>query len=356
MNIAPVLFNNFRMKNSERKNYLDNGYAFRTGILNHLTEDTISFSGKRNKISSNSDNVPGIRAKAKDIESMSGAINVQGARLACAAVDEPAKKVFWTLKKYMKPLIATANSPDAPICSGERGLKYRIKDVNSLRGKTAGREIRNLREVAQMGDISGYRITLRDSNPKNTALVLKQLEKAVKHHDLNIVEIENYLTSDGKSYAPAKAVKSLAAACNQNSLKVSFDKRIPSGYPAIHVGIATKEGYIFELQIMGRDVEAVKDVDDIPYKLLSNKGLEQKYKLIENALKPVLEGLTEEQKDLFMEYRRESFRTAFNSESKRFNSRRKAEFLPCPAGLPPELSYSFIAGLQELCSKNVTQK
>ena len=301
--------------------------------LNILDRDTVSFSGSKK----------GEKNENKNLDSMAGAVSVSTAKRAHNEVDHAGKRIYSTLKKYLKPLVATSSSPNNPICAGEKGIKYRVKDDISICEKTATREIKNKEDIFKMGDVLGFRIVLRENSPKNVEKVLKQLGEAVKCGDLNIIEIENYLLPDGRGYCSTKALEKLASVCNPNELDINLNKKIKSGYPAIHIGIKTKEGYIGEIQIMGKDVEDVKDLDDWFYKILDNKPLKKKYRSAQIKIENAIKSLTPDQMNVFMQYRRDSFTRAFEEEPREYNTRKKSQFIDIPYFLPRELGYQWVA-------------
>lgn len=303
--------------------------------LNFLDKDTVSFSGSKKDKKYENEN--------KDLESMCGAVTVSTARAALDELDQAGMRIYSTLKKYMKPLVATNSSPDNPVCAGGKGVKYRLKEDVSICEKTAVRDIKSKRGIFEMGDVLGFRIVLREHSPKNVEKVLKQLALAVKHGDLNIIEIENYLLPDGRGYCSTKALEKLASVCNPNELDINLTKKIKSGYPAIHIGIKTKEGYIGEIQIMGKDVEDVKDLDDWFYKILDHKPLRKKYKSAQAKIEKAIASLSPEQMNAFMQYRRDSFTRAFDLEPKGYNTRKKSQFIDIPYFLPQELGYQWVA-------------
>lgn len=298
--------------------------------LTGLNKDTVSFSSKEKN-----DN--------KNLDSMADAVSVSTAKKAHNEVNQAGKRIFSTLKRYLKPLVATSSSPNNPICAGESGIKYRSKEDISICEKTATRKIKNKQEIFEMGDVMGFRIVLREHSPKNVEKVLKQLAEAVKHGDLNIIEIENYLLPDGRGYVSPKALEKLASVCNPNELDINLNKKIKSGYPAIHIGIKSKEGYIGEIQIMGKDVEDVKDLDDWFYKILDHKPLKKKYKSAQIKIENAINSLTPDQMNAFMQYRRDSFARAFDLEPKEYNTRKKSKFIDIPYFLPEELGYQWVA-------------
>ncbi len=296
-------------------------------------------------------------SKAKTSRNMSYAVSNDLAMQVCDEVTAAFKRVKYNLKKELKPLVATTSEPNNPIMPGESGIYGGVKGVVSARKKTASRDITNKKGLLEMGDLLRLRIVLRESSPRNIEKLLRQLGQAFKNGD-EIIEIESYVAPNGKTYATAGMLNKLAQKCNQNILKTSYDKRIPSGYPAIHIGFKTKEGYIGEIQIVGCDVAHVKHADDALYKVMDcNKGLDEEYDDVEKLIRTGLEKLTsEEAKTRYMKYRRDNFQLAFDCEPRGYNSRKKFEFITIPYDLPEELDLQRISDKMYLCERAASKK
>ena len=138
-------------------------------------------------------------------------------------------------------------------------------------------------------DIVGARIILRDNDASNTTKVIDALKQAVIDNALKITSIENnlpaeYKLSEGDSisnylYAKDPSLRSLALAADT----VLDRKPSKSGYTAIHINLDLSnselakinpnfDGYQGEIQIIGRDVAQLKEVEDLCYKLKDNKN------------------------------------------------------------------------------------
>ena len=138
-------------------------------------------------------------------------------------------------------------------------------------------------------DIVGSRIILEDSNPRYIELVFDALQRAVDDGLLKINSIENNIPDKNKlpngttledyQYASQEQLESFAKATNAD-LQTNITK---TGYIAIHINVDLADdmfkayngvfnGFSGEIQIMGRDVEQLKDVEDLCYKLKDNKN------------------------------------------------------------------------------------
>lgn len=138
-------------------------------------------------------------------------------------------------------------------------------------------------------DIVGSRIILEDSNPRYIELVFDALKRASDDGLLKIKSIENNIPDENKLpdgstlddylYASQEQLESFAEATDAQ-LQTNITK---TGYIAIHINVDLSDdmfkayggafnGFSGEIQIMGRDVEQLKDVEDLCYKLKDNKN------------------------------------------------------------------------------------
>ncbi len=145
-------------------------------------------------------------------------------------------------------------------------------------------------------DIVGARIVLKKVANSSVADILDAIKLAVKEKNLKIISIESNVPDPQKLpkgkqvkdylYATEAQLRSLANTSNAKFLKNTSK----SGYIAIHINVdlsntkfGTEEspfnGYKGEIQIIGEDVEKLKDVEDLCYKLKDNKNaIKAKYK------------------------------------------------------------------------------
>ena len=138
-------------------------------------------------------------------------------------------------------------------------------------------------------DIVGSRIILEDSNPRYIGLIFDALQRAVDDGLLKINSIENNIPDKDKlpegttikdyEYASSEQLEKFAMATGAE-LETNITK---TGYIAIHINVDLSDdmfkayggqfnGFSGEIQIMGRDVEQLKDVEDLCYKLKDNKN------------------------------------------------------------------------------------
>ncbi|MBE7705204.1 MAG: hypothetical protein E7Z90_05260 [Cyanobacteria bacterium SIG29] len=175
-------------------------------------------------------------------------------------------------------------------------------------------------------DIVGARIVLKEGSHENTAKILAALQKAVEDGVLRIKAVENNVPSSLKipqgktvndySYADKKDLVNLVNARPRveqpdippvnTTLNINESK---TGYMSIHIDVDLSDpifknyggvynGYSGEIQIIGTNVEQLKQIEDVCYKLKDKKNA------INVAFKPF--------KDYFLKYYNEDTMEAFD--------------------------------------------
>lgn len=299
-----------------------------------LSKDTVSFG-----------------TGAKMMACRADSVNIKLARQIHKEAKPAMDNLQKVLKKYLNSLIATETNPNRPILS-RNGIVTRIKSEESICEKTAARALRNKDEIKDdLGDIIGARIVLRDASEKNVDEIIKHLIEAVKNNDLKIFEIENYRPSPKYSYVSNKSLNALEKTCSKmrtNGVRRS-ESSIPSGYTALHLGVYLPDGYIGEVQLMGADVQKVKEIEDMIYKVKNNKSLGKKYKIIEDALsqlkdnKPLQRAVNTHSMEQYIQAR--------TTEPHPLKSKKSYKFLPVPNYLPPEFDYNLLYKMKLHCDK-----
>lgn len=219
-------------------------------------------------------------------------------------------------------------------------------------------------------DIVGGRILLDESSPEYTGLIIDALKQAVSDGVLNITSIENNVPDpdklpEGKQvseyiYATDAQLRSLAKAAGAKLIK----NKSKTGYLAVHINVDLSNkaferfggifnGYKGEIQIIGTDVEKLKEVEDLCYKLKDNKNA------IHVAYKPF--------KDHFQKYYNESTQDAFDDYTYALylaqraikpGTRRNQVFptisdLGFEGKVPPELDFNVLRKLKHSCDKEL---
>ena len=139
-------------------------------------------------------------------------------------------------------------------------------------------------------DIVGARIIMNEAEPQYAGEVIEALKNAVLDGKLKITSIENNVPDESKlpkgktvsdyAYASDQQLKALAKVAGA---KLDTKKSV-SGYIAIHINLDLTDpifgkygedydGFGGEIQIIGKNVEYLKELEDLCYKLKSGKKL-----------------------------------------------------------------------------------
>lgn len=170
-------------------------------------------------------------------------------------------------------------------------------------------------------DIVGARIVLNDKSPECAEQLIAALTKAVSSGDLKIVSVENIIpdekfllkktTLSDYLYFTDKQFRPLEKAAD---IDVK-DKVSKTGYMAVHINVDLSDddlykgtpdcnGFQGEIQIIGRDVERLKEIEDLCYKLKTNKKLKG---CSYTSFKEAFSAYNEDTEDVFNEYTYNSY-------------------------------------------------
>ncbi len=165
-------------------------------------------------------------------------------------------------------------------------------------------------------DIVGARIVLNDKSNECAERLISALTRAVSSGDLKIVSVENIIpderfllkktTLNDYLYVTNKQFRPLEKAAD---IEVK-DKVSKTGYMAVHINVDLSDDEIYkstpdcngfqgEIQIIGRDVERLKEIEDLCYKLKTNKKLKG---CSYSSFKDAFSAYNDDNKDVFDEY------------------------------------------------------
>ena len=343
MFIAPVitsnLFANIRPQNT---NFAGQKYA----NIMPLSKDTVCFTGGKKDIRSNNpedDHVGGIN------------------KTTAIAIHSDAERAYMYLDQKLDKILGDMVRPEHSAGSASKPIQIirsRIKDVDSIIEKSITRKLDSTQEVKEgITDIVGARIVMANTTKGAVDKVIDRLTDAVKNNELKIIEIENYrpdpeMDSEDNiiksyDYSSARSLKELKLACD-DQLGTSIrkvDEDVPSGYMAIHMLVQLPNGFTGEIQILGREVERLKDIEDICYKVKNGKTVKKVPPKVKKMLAPL-----SNREDVVLRkehniYTRQAY--IFQRELELQNSfgRRKMsnEFLKIPDYLPKNLDFNNLA-------------
>ena len=332
---------------------------------NYSSQAIKAYQSTPNNISG-SNNYSNLRPLAKDSVSFTGGEKILKKRTkdiswkvineASNELEPMTQKIVNVYKREFKTLMATSLHPERPIYS----IHGRTKGADSLGEKGISRKRKTKQELKNIGDAIGLRITMGDSSQEAFDKVFDILGVMVKKGFFKVKEIENYRLTRKDSYVSSKTLDKFEDICQEMKQYPSRSgKAIPNGYTAVHLTLEHPSGQLYEVQIMGKNLEDLKDLEDFYYKRRCNKNLPAKYAPIQKMLDEKMSGLDETQQEFLSKYILDSYIHARNLPSRSPKQRtRIADFLPIPYFLPKELSFENLHRMKVDCdlAYKATQK
>ncbi len=263
--------------------------------LDPLKQDTVSFGGKGKLIKAAKDAAQEavtetISSSRKKLNTRDFSISNQVAR----ALNEKAQGDHSELRSILMKTFSDITPNVGDTCSKHRpvfAVQSRVKSPVSIREKATGKMLKTKKEAAeQIKDLIGGRIVLGDGMQGGGALVIDKFIELAKSGKVKIVEIKSHFPPlTDYEYAPQSKLAQLAEA---SSARFGIDVpnkavKNQSGYTAIHLGLEFPDGLSGEIQILGKDVLGLKEIEDIPYKVMSEKNVDGKYSEIKKIFEPL---------------------------------------------------------------------
>ena len=247
-------------------------------------------------------------------------------------------------QENFKDLVATKEHPDRPILL----IKGRAKTPSSIQLKSEELKIDTTEGIfANLTDLNGVKIILRDASPKQVKKVLNVFAQLHKKNSLILGEIETKRPIVAKGlkgreaskwdyYDPDELTKYVEAIneTSKNQIELKDPAHTRANYTALHL-LARFPGTkrFFEIQLMGKDVAAFKDFDDIIYKILDNKSVDPCFEPIVEKIKELKEPGNEEILENFKKQRKDTFLFQREKEPTLYERTRET-FLPLKYDIP----------------------
>lgn len=332
-----LALNNSNLLSAQKLN--SNGYqnelysSFGIKMSKPLTKDTVSFG----------QNLPTV----KKLATYEGGIPMRDAISAHKTAERIQPEINEFFKRLFRPLTVTKENPNLPIAD----VRGRAKGPLSIWEKCLTRGWTSLDEVfLDMTDLNGEKCVLRDSSPKAVKGTLDLLYSGIDSGAIILTEIEvkrPAVTKDFRKkdkemydYAPGDMLKEFVKKAEKSmGKKVHFPDPCltDSNYTAIHMLLKFPgQRRMIELQIMGYDVSINKALDDLWFKILNNKKVEDEFE----PIKILVEALKEEKNAEYLEkmnkYRGESFLFQREKEPMSTINRSEEYFLPLKYNIPYE--------------------
>ena len=311
----------------------------------------------------------------------SGNKSWETSRKAAGVVREQAKPGVYAVQRFMKDLfddfIADTKHPKNPL----GGLHFRLKSVNSIKEKSGSRKCGNNQEIKnELTDLIGAKIVLLDSKQTTVDKILDRFVMPIKRQEIELLEIENKRPAAVKGlpeyrackydYAPISTLEKLAETQNnvykkagsRNKVNTRLDDDFTdANYCAVHFlfklpQTSSRKAAIFELQVLGKNMNEAKKVDDFVYKILNGKAPQGCTPEFEKLFKPLTDPAFFEQEPnaqeivdnaqkLFNKYRAEMFLYQRKKPDAPFSGKSRKEterFLPIKDRLfPPDIEIKY---------------
>ena len=369
MNIPAILGLGFTTLNRNAKLQRQN-YDSRLGItmLSPLTQDTVSFKS------------------TKTLENRTYGISLQAAMGIHEEVSAKQVKIVRFIKKLFDDLIADEFHPTNPL----KAIGNRVKKPLSIVEKSATRQWNSKAEVLDfMTDLNGIRLIMRDASRSVVDRMLERLIPLIKTGALELIEIENKRPAIVKGLPDYQASEYDYASINmlEKLIQVQEDtwngkgrigkERLVSqnltgdftdaNYCAIHflMRIPGKASRVFECQLIGEHEEQAKRIDDLLFKILNNKEIEEKYRPIADLFKSIkikksdsAETKKEKQRiiDLLNKYRAEVMLSQRKKEPQKYSPKETIAYFPVlQYDIPKEYDFNNLSILMEICDANAAK-
>lgn len=229
-----------------------------------------------------------------------------------------------------------------------------------------------------VNDLIGARVVLNNSNQQTVQNVIDEIKHAADNGRLKITSVENILPEVEESklehykYLPDENLKAFAKRTGAEYK----ERKSKLGYMAIHVNFElkgnrffnkhgkTKEeknifnGYKGEIQIMDSNIETLKNIEDLCYKLKDNKNIPiEEYDIFKKYFSRYYDKLNDSEKAAFDDYTYKSYLAQRNKSLagekrtlKTFESIKKLGFDGC---FSSELDFNELKKIKESCDRNI---
>ena len=357
MNIPQIMGFRFTSPIGERR-VQNNTQRTSLTMAKPLSKDTVSFG-----------------ATAKMLTSRTDGVSLKVATAVSKAAEPMQEKIQKFLNGLLADAVVTELNPKNPILK----ICDRVKTPRSIMEKSATRQYNCKSEILDfMTDLNGAKIVMRDGRKKTVEKILSRFIHPIEKGEIELCEIENKRpkvtakmkrkTKEQYDYASIDFLEKLQRIQEEKwetqNLKerkfVRFDMSdyTEMNYSAIHFLFKfPEEPRPFELMIMGKDVNDLKELDDKLFKILNNKEVDKKYKPLVDIVRPLNEPGNKSYLEKFNQYRGEAFLFQREKEPNVFitDKNTTSYFLPLKTNLPPEYDLNNLNRIMLEC-ENKSQK
>ena len=322
-----------------------------------LSQDTVSF-----------------QATVKKLSSRTNGVSLHVAKIINEEAQPMQERVRNYLHSLFGDLVATDLNPNNPIYA----IKDRAKSAGSIVEKSATRQWNCKAEVLDfMTDLNGAKIVMKDGSKKAVQKVLQRFFGEIENGSVELLEIENkrpIVTQNYKrhkktqfDYASTDFLEDMQRAQEdkwdtmnlkeRKFVRVDLNDLTDVNYMATHF-LFKLPGEIrpFELVVLGKNVNTLKDLDDLLFKILNNKNVAKKYKPIVDIVKPLTEDGNEDLLETFNQYRRDAFIFQREKQTTTFVDDGLDFFLPLKYNLPARFDLNNLYRIMQECDAKAEAK
>ncbi len=338
-------------QNKQQNNIISTNFGLKMNAP--LTQDTVSFQGT-----------------SKKLVSRTFGVSLQVAR----SINEEAQPMQESIRKYLSRLFGDLVATDLKPNNLIYAIKDRAKSPGSIVEKSATRQWNCKQEVFNyMTDLNGAKIIMKDGRKKAVETVLKRFFNEIEKGRVELLEIENkrpIITSNYKrtkkmqyDYASTDFLEELKQVQEnkwdtmnlkeRRMVRTNMNDLTDMNYMAIHFLFKLRgESRPFELTLLGKNVNSLKDLDDKLFKILNNKNVDKKYKPLSEVVKPLAQDGNEDLLETFNQYRRDAFIFQREKQPTTFSDADEIDFfLPLKYNLPAKFDLNNLARIMRECDE-----
>ena len=209
-----------------------------------------------------------------------------------------------------------------------------INVIPAMRFKTGVDAKRFINE----NNLISARIILDNGTKAEGNRALTRLQKAIKDGKIIVTEISQFGVNDNTDYASNAKLNSILEESNKAGYGCTkFTNRKANGYHSIVAKLRLEDGFTGTLEIMGKEVAKLKDVEEILHSMENEMPVDNKY----DALKEKFDNLTPEQRSDLKKYTKAAYISARSDEM--FGTQSKG-FIPLTnENLPKCFDFNYIS-------------
>lgn len=286
----------FKMKSKNSVNTADEIYTHDTYSKKYSLDENIRLSRSADALYNEA--VSGYKEVVDGYKEIFDLKGIGGTSSRVKSLDKIYEKHYRQLEKYdkqIKDAYKTENPSPENIANGIRPatkeeIANEVKRLSDLKAKEL-EKTELVREKIQ--DSVGMRIVLDDTSEEAVNKVFKDLLKGIDSGEIKLLSFSNYCGKGLQPYFSSAQVKQLRQHCLKKGYEPEFDSPVnveksspnyketyhpkkaekESGYTTTQMNIQHKNGLVSELQIRGKHINELAEVEHIVYDIREGKDL-----------------------------------------------------------------------------------